>query len=209
MNRTVKWLITAAVCVLAATVPLTVYAYLQKDLERPNNFIIAEDKEKITEVFTSPEYMSMQDNFKKEVYVENNGNSDQFIRVYLDFSDSRVRDNATIVFKTDHEGKNWDDFLNDLSENTTGWVYIPESQDELLGGYFYYTEILKPKPENTETSDSPDWKTSPLIQEIKTNFGNDSNTDHITDFDIIVYSESVQTVEIDTNGTIYTDYKTA
>ena len=209
MNKTIKQFMIATICVLAATVPLTVYAYLQKDLEQPNNFIIDEGKEEVTEEFTSPEYMSMQNSFTKKVAVKNTGTSDQFVRVYLDFSDSRIRNKVKIIYNISQEGKSWDDFLNYLSDNLsnpTNWVYIPESEtgdDKILGGYFYYTKILK----SGETTNS-------LIEGIETNFKldgtkNDTNTDRFTDFDIIVYSESVQTVEIDTSGTVYTDYKTA
>ena len=208
MNQTVKQFMIATACISAIAVPLTAYAYLQKDLEQPNNFIIEEGKEEVTEEFISPEYMSMQNSFTKKVSVENTGTSDQFVRVYLDFSDSCVRDTAKIVCNTDKEEKSWDEFLTYLSDNSsnlTYWVYIPESEDKILGGYFYYTKILKPKPKTDETSASEEWKTSPLIQAIKTNFGSDSNVDNITDFDIIVYSESIQTVELDTSGTVYKD----
>ena len=116
------------------------------------------------------------------------------MRVYLDFSDSRVRDNATINYKvgnTDKQGT-WAQFLADFPNDSTqtDWKYVPDS-DATLGGYFYYTKILTPG----ETTPS-------LIEGVKTTF---PNTDSIRDFDIVVYSESVQTSEIDSAGTKYQD----
>ena len=137
----------------------------------------------------------------KKVYVENTGTSDQFVRVYLDFSDSRVRDNAMIVYQKENQTqtKSWDEFLRNLPENWTyvSYVSTDDTDYSTLGGYFYYTKVLK-----------PDETTTALIDSITTDFrtdDTDTNTDNIKDFDIIVYSESVQTVEIDTSGTVYTD----
>lgn len=50
-------------------------------------------------------------------------------------------------------------------------------------------------------------KTPNLIEKVKTDFTEDGteNIDNINDFDIVVYTESVQTTEIDQNGTQYTD----
>ncbi|MBR2283436.1 MAG: hypothetical protein IJ874_03310 [Ruminococcus sp.] len=90
--------------------------------------------------------------------------------------------------------KSWSDFLGDLPDN---WEYIPESDNgdgRLLGGYFYYTRVLK-KGEATPC----------LIEGIETDFGSGTNTDNITDFDMIVYSESVQTTETDESGKEYPD----
>ena len=201
MSKTIKQIIFAAVFVFAAAVPLTVYAYLQKTEEKKNEFTIGEDKEQVTEVFTEPSYISMQGTFEKKVYVENTGTSDQFVRVYLDFSDSRVRDNAMIVYQKENQTqtKSWDEFLRNLPENWTyvSYVSTDDTDYSTLGGYFYYTKVLK-----------PDETTTALIDSITTDFrtdDTDTNTDNIKDFDIIVYSESVQTVEIDTSGTVYTD----
>ncbi|MEE5993745.1 MAG: hypothetical protein V3G42_10955 [Oscillospiraceae bacterium] len=187
-----------AAVLIVAVVPLTVYAYLQSEPKQENQFRIGEDKQEVTEVFTPPEKMEMENAFQKKVMVENTGSSDQFVRVYLDFSDSRVKGKSTIITSKNRAGENWDTFLNNLPDN---WVYIPEnptdSQDKILGGYFYYTKILTPN--------EPDNITTTLIEGINTNFGNDGNTDNITDFDVIVYSESVQTVEINTSGTQYSN----
>ena len=63
-----------------------------------------------------------------------------------------------------------------------------------LNGYFYYTEPV-----------DPNRSTSELIRSVKTDYNgdnnNDSNIDKIKAYDIIVYSETVQTI-----GTDGTDY---
>lgn len=196
MKKRANLLIVVAALFFAAAVPLTVYAYLQKTEEKENQFTIGEDRVDVTENFTEPTYASMQDTFTKEVKVQNTGTSDQFVRLYLDFSDSRVREQAKIGYtKNDTKAeKSWTEFLEYLPDN---WTYIPENDavdGNLLGGYFYYTKVLEPNAE-----------TNALIEEVKTNFGSDSNTDNITDFNIIVYSESVQTVELNESGTVYAD----
>ena len=135
----------------------------------------------ISEVFEEPTYVQTQT--AKVVTVKNEGTADQFVRVYLDFSDSRIRDKSRILYsENQQEGVTWDAFLANLPE---GWAYVAETDSDgaLLGGYFYYTKALKPG----ET-------TPPLIQGVKT--AQETNTDNITDFDIVVYSESVQTTEI-------------
>lgn len=199
MKKTIKKL--AGVCTLAVAaiaIPLTVYAYLQSEPKQMNEFIIGEDKATVTEVFTEPSTMQISNAFEKQVMVENTGTSEQFVRVYLDFSDSRVRDKSTVIYKKNadekiNSEKNWSAFLNELPEN---WVYISDTatgEDKSLVGYFYYKKKLKPQE-----------KTTTLIEGINTVFGDGGSTDNITDFDIIVYSESVQTTEIN-SGKVYTD----
>ncbi len=191
----------AVAVVLAAATAIAVYAYLQNTVEQPNTFTIGEDKVSVTEAFTEPETMAMTSTVDKLVKVENTGSSEQFVRVYLDFSDSRIRDKSKLVFTDGNSSAeySWEDFLTHLP---TDWEYIPENTagDEILGGYFYYKKILSPGDETTA-----------LIERVKTTFASGDNTDHISDFDIVVYSESVQTTEIDPSGTKYTDsdWKTA
>ncbi len=201
MNKRKKTIIAVAVpVILAAVTAISVFAYLQNTVEQPNKFSIGKDKVEVTEVFTEPETMAMITESEKVVKVKNTGSSDQFVRVYLDFSDSRIRDKSTLVYSKDAGGqeqnleRDWNAFLSDLPDN---WVYVPETatgDDAVLRGYFYYTKILPPGEETTA-----------LIEKIKTEFSNDSNTDKINDFDIVVYSESVQTTEINAAGTEYTN----
>lgn len=191
MNKRLKiTLIAAASALVAAALVGVTYAYLQSTQEQPNTFRVGEDKVAVTEAFTEPTTMQINNEFEKQVAVQNTGTSDQFVRVYLDFSDSRVRDKSTLVSSKGEQS--WSDFLNNLPDN---WAYISET-DATLGGYFYYTKILKPNE-----------KTPNLIERVKTDFTVDGeeNNDNISDFDIVVYTESVQTTEIDADGTQYTD----
>lgn len=196
--------IIAGILAVIIAAAVTVYAYLQSTVEQPNVFTVGSDSLQVTEVFTEPETMRMTNQFEKKVMVQNTGTSEQFVRVYLDFSDSRIRDNSEIVYTKNgtSQEKTWSEFLSDLPEN---WVYVSDtdSDGDLLGGYFYYTKKLS-SGETTNT----------LIDGVKTDFSaetGDDNVDNINDFDIIVYTESVQTTEIDDSGTVYNDgdWKTA
>ena len=193
MNKRLKITLIAVLSLLvAATAVGVTYAYLQNTQEQPNTFKVKEDMVSVTETFTEPTTMQIRNEFEKKVAVQNTGTSDQFVRVYLDFSDSRIRDKSKLVSST--EEYSWNEFLTHLPDN---WEYVPET-DATLGGYFYYTKILKPNE-----------KTPNLIEKVKTDFTDTEdgteNIDNINDFDIVVYTESVQTTEIDQNGTQYTD----
>lgn len=198
MKKKTIIIVVAAALILAAATAITVYAYLQNTIQQPNTFTIGENEVSVTEAFTEPDVMRMNDTFDKVVYVQNTGTSDQFVRAYLDFSDSRVRDKAKIVYTKNgtQTEKSWSEFLSDLPDN---WEYVSETDTDgaELGGYFYYGKILKVG----ET-------TPPLMDGVKTDFTTsqgDTNVDNISDFDIVVYTESVQTTEINAAGTVYTD----
>lgn len=198
MKKRTLIIIVAAALVFAAATAITVYAYLQNTVQKSNEFKIGEDKAEVTEAFTEPPEMHMTDTFEKVVSVQNTGTSEEFVRVYLDFSDSRVRDKAKIVYTKNgvSQEADWSGFLNDLPDD---WHYVSETDTDgaLLGGYFYYGKIL----EAGET-------TPPLMNGVKTDFTSydgDTNADNISDFDIVVYSESVQTAEINSAGRVYTD----
>ena len=198
MKKRTLIIIVAAALVFAAATAITVYAYLQNTVQKSNEFTIGEDKAEVTEAFTKPPEMHMTDTFEKVVSVQNTGTSEEFVRVYLDFSDSRVREKAKIVYTKNgvSQEADWSGFLNDLPDD---WHYVSETDTDgaLLGGYFYYGKIL----EAGET-------TPPLMNGVKTDFTSydgDTNADNISDFDIVVYSESVQTTEINSAGRVYTD----
>ena len=197
MKRKTRIVRAGVLFVLALTaIAAVVYAYIQSKIEQPNPFQIGEGVAEITEAFPEPTLLQVnQNSFEKTVTVQNTGTSDQFVRVFLDFSDSRLRDKSKILYGSDQK-KRWSEFLDDHipksdSELPDGWAYVPQSDSDgaVLGGFFYYTEILAPGEE-----------TPPLILGIETDYG--SNPDQIKEFDVIVYSESVQTVEI-ASGTVY------
>ena len=87
MNKRLKITLIAVLSLLvAATAVGVTYAYLQNTQQQPNTFKVKEDKVSVTETFTEPTTMQIQNEFEKKVAVQNTGTSDQFVRVYLDFS---------------------------------------------------------------------------------------------------------------------------
>ncbi len=202
MDRKMKKVAAAILCVFALmSVTAAVYAYLQDAIERTNRIVIGEGKVKVDETFTTPPSLQMSNTFVKVVTVKNTGTSDQYVRTFLDFSDSSVRDRSKIIYTKTKNGTPkeaaWGAFLNDLPDD---WIYVGngDTDSAVLGGYFYYKKSL-----------APGESTPPLITGIKTDYetavppsGQTANVDKITDFDVFVYSESVQTVETKT-GTVY------
>ena len=75
----------------------------------------------------------------------------------------------------------WNKFLKSLDSN---WTYISaeDSEPEALQGWFYYKQAL---PENGVTT--------ALLKALQTNYNN--NYYDISDFQLIVYSETVQAVD--------------
>ncbi|MBR4425606.1 MAG: hypothetical protein IKS66_06645, partial [Oscillospiraceae bacterium] len=143
MNRNLRTLAAAAALVLVLSAgAAVVYAYLQHQTAQSNPFQIGTDKVAIQETFTPPPQMGMQNSVKKTVTVANIGTGKQYVRVFLDFSDSSARDRSQIVYTRDGAVRvtDWDTFRSAPPE---GWVYVSEA-DAVLGGYFYYTEILAP-----------------------------------------------------------------
>lgn len=203
MNR--KLSIASAAILLAlvlAAGAAGLYAYLQDKAERTNTFVVGTGTETVSEEFTPPEKLGMDNTFEKKVTVKNTGTSDQYVRVFLDFSDFSVRERSKIVYTKNETVKEagWSEYLSDLP---TGWVFVEETDPTdgaVLGGYFYYTSPLEPNA-----------SAAALMDGIKTKFGEGTDTDKITDFDVIVYSECVQTTETGT-GAEYTaegSWKTA
>ena len=81
------------------------------------------------------------------------------------------------------------------------WRYMPESTiNGKLGGYFYYTEVLNTNPsvpEGKPAYNKPN-VTERLFDSVVYSYSDDeheSNIDLISGFEMIVYSETVQTVE--------------
>ena len=197
MKKPIRTLTAAVILALVlAAASAVVYAYLMRSDGRENVLTVGEGKTVVSEAFTEPSYLLMRNegdqSFDKVVTVENTGTSDQYVRVYLDFSDSTLRDKARIIYERNGSvfTADWEGFLAALPED---WEYISEAADPELGGYFYYKGLL-----------APGEKTTALIQGVEMSYGDPTDTDPnlISDFDLIVYTESVQNVETGT-GQIY------
>lgn len=192
----------AAICIgvliLAASVGTTL-AYLGAKKYADNKIKVGTDIAEVSETFTEPSTQQQNNETTKEIKVKNTGSVPCFVRVYAEFSDSEI---ASIA-KVNNDDTNtfnytWDAYKTELAKTTNtlaaDWQYIPESgtgSDSVLGGYFYYTKVVP-----------VDNATSSLIKKVQVNYKTD-NIDEIRDYEMIVYTETVQTV--DTNGTEYSD----
>jgi hypothetical protein len=130
--------------------------------------------------------------FTKKVQVTNEDNTSAYIRVFMDFSDSDIKDKAKIMVKTsDGTDIYYDaDGFAEKSAAHPKWVYIPETEESdsdedsaLLGGYYYYTEPVAPG----ESTDS-------LMEGVRVTY---ENATQIRDFDILVVADSIQTYVFD------------
>ena len=195
-----KKLIIICACLLTAvllSVGVTL-AYLGTARKKENKVTVGKGDVTVTESnWVSPQTQHMENSTEKSVAVTNTGTVPCFVRVYMEFSDSEVAGKATVK-GADGNDYSWSDFKSALAGATntvsSKWKYVDSDTDNNLNGYFYYTEAV-----------APDGITAELIKAVNTDYnGNndtDSNTDRIRSYDIIVYSETVQTV--DTDGTDY------
>ncbi len=155
-------------------------AYLTYHTRVVNQILVGSNTITITEEFQPPQKQEVGDNcFKKKIQIQNTDQTDSFVRVFLNFSDSSIKDLARIS----PDGTSWYDaslYLSaDCSHLPENWVYISEADDTLLGGYFYYTIPLKKKE-----------MTVPLAERIMVTY---TEAPQIHDFDILVTADSIQT----------------
>ena len=208
MNRRKKVVLicsAAAAFVAAASFGITL-AYLGDTTGKDNTVIVGHGDEEISEEFNAPSEVSMRNNeVKKKFSITNTGTVPLFARLYAEFSDSTIADKAKV--KVDNKEYEWEDFKTKMAlppENRgtdnnilpKNWRYMPENPENgKLGGYFYYTKVLptsaKATPENPKVTER-------LFDSVVYSYGNnesESNIDLISGFEMIVYSETVQTVE--------------
>ncbi len=135
------------------------------DFDSKENWIgIGQNESQITEVFPEPAPIipDGENDYVKRVSVMNNSSVPCFIRVLVVYSDSGIGDAVQ---------------LQEL--NTTDWVYLPEDQNEKLGGYYYYKHIV-------QSGDI----TEPLFKGVK--ISADADLSYPLDsFEVIIYEESV------------------
>lgn len=197
-----KLIITSAAAVAAiASLALAgiSFSYL---ISAPNAVVneipIGYDEVNIVEEFSVPTEQKENDatTYKKRVTVKNTGNTPCYVRVFADFSSAAIRNISSFSFDggTNYysaELKMADNyFIKEVSSSKNsnkGWVFLPESSDSVIGGYYYYTKPL----DVGET-------TPPLFTNVKTNYNGTGLS--VEQYDIIVYAESVQTVTRDGNS---------
>lgn len=213
-NRS-KLLQIITLAALFAAVPCTKWtqAYLTdseqvQNVFSPNNVQI-EIYEKFTGGGVSPEEIDedaneetdyQQISYDKQVQITNEGDAECFVRVYLNFSNSDVREYSLLSYgdpNDDTDDTNYysfDEFCTAVSAH--GWEY---NEDD---GYFYYKDKLKPNG-TTETYDDNKNLTKDttkyLLYAVKTNYPYEVS---VSGYDIIVYAEAVQAIAED--GSEYT-----
>lgn len=195
-NKKIFIISTLVLAAIVLSVGITL-SYLSDSDPKENKFNVTKGNVTIQESFPKVETQTMEKEYDKKVQVKNDGATTTpcFVRVFVDFSDSRVRDKASIINDTTTYNT-WSEFLSAMDYSNQYWEYLPETDENgKLGGYFYYKKVVQPN-ETTE----------PLFTKVKVKYSDneeDSNIDKITDFDIIVYTETVQTTEL--NGNVYTN----
>ena len=209
MNKKKKIIFVCIAAAAAAAVSLSVgltIAYLGRTKEKVNTITVGHGDGEISETFTEPSVATMDNKNDKTVWVKNTGTVPVFARVYMNFSDSRVADKAKITYNNGTTAS-WSDFLTAMKTGVNGWKYIAENDvpdGTTLGGYFYYTKALEVGSSGSQTTN--------LIEKVEVDFrapnnDQDSNIDKIQPYELIVYSELVQTVEtgaVTSNGqTVY------
>ena len=217
-----------AVIALSLTVGITL-SYLGKTTNKKNTINVGYGDVEISEEFNEPSEMSMiNPDIRKEIYVQNKSTVPAFVRVYAEFSDSKIADQAKVKYTPKNGTQTeatWAEFKTALAENNTvsDWVYVAaDAQHPELEGYFYYTKALDAKTEEKDAqgsvvmeNGSPKYiiKSTPqLFDSVKIDYKkygaqssviDGSNTDRIVPVEMIVYSELVQTIE--TGSTIVTN----
>lgn len=177
-----KILISGMGCLLAACLSVgATSAYIASTSSTQNKFSVGKDEIQIIEKVDNASDLQQEMNYTKDVAIKNTGDVPCYIRVFLDFSDSKAKD----VSQVSADGVNyytWSDFLQNLPEK---WTYISLGNDKTVGGYFYYKDPV-----------SVGGTTTSLLKNVKTTFKENEEKP----YDIIVYAESVQTVSPDADG---------
>lgn len=230
MTKNKKKVLIGSAAVIVAALSLTVgitLSYLGKTTDKKNTIKVGYGDVEISENFDEPSEMSMiNQDIEKKIYVQNKSTVPAFVRVYAEFSDSKIADQAKVKYTPKNGTQTevtWAEFKTALAENNTvsDWVYVAaDAQHPELEGYFYYTKALDAKTERLDNEGSvvrddqnnivydiastPQLFDSVTIDYNKYDDGTavDSNIDRIVPVEMIVYSELVQTVE--TGSTIVT-----
>jgi|GEM_PF-2205081 len=207
MNRRKKVVLicsAAAAFVAAASFGITL-AYLGDTTGKDNTVIVGHGDEEISEEFNAPSEVSMSNEVKKKFSITNTGTVPLFARLYAEFSDSTIADKAKV--KVGDKEYKWADFKLKMAESPdqrgddrdilpVNWRYMRENPENgKLGGYFYYTKVL---PTSAKATDENPKVTERLFDSVVYSYSDndkESNIDLISGFEMIVYSETVQTVE--------------
>lgn len=157
-------------CLIGGTFAYWIYGQFVE-----NALTVGENSIQIMEEYDPPDQLEAGVNvFDKKVQVKNTGTVSCYVRVFAEFSDSEMKGRSE--FSAD--GVMYypaGTYAQNLPEH---WIYIEPSADPQLGGFYYYACELEPEQ-----------STSALFSRVKSTFG---SADQIRDYEIMVYSESVQ-----------------
>lgn len=174
MIKLKKMAISAMLCIAVVSAGTTA-AYFLHNRNTGSGLTIGQNSIEINEDFLPGKKMTAGDNvYQDNVSVKNTGNIPCYIRIYAEFSDSTVEARSSLsVNGSDFiSAKEYKDHLPD------GWTYISSDEDDVLGGYYYWTSPVEPGA-----------KTGELFKEVKTTF---ETADDVKNYEIILYGESVQ-----------------
>jgi len=224
MTKNKKRVLIASAAVVVAALSLSVgitLSYLGKTTDKKNTIKVGYGDVEISENFDEPSEMSMiNPDIEKKIYVQNKSTVPAFVRVYAEFSDSKIADQAKVKYKPEGGSTateyTWENFKKELAKTgnertiQSDWVYVASDTNDKLNGYFYYTKALGvPTTENDTTIYQATTKLFDSVTIDYKKYGaqssviDGSNTDRIVPVEMIVYSELVQTIE--TGSTIVTD----
>jgi hypothetical protein len=136
--------------------------------------------------------------YHKEVAAKNVGKADCYVRMAIEFSDSRTKETSYLS----NDGNVWWSVEEYKYHLPRGWVYVEDTT--LGGGYYYYKEIVHCEVKGGNGETMKEAETTPtLFKYVRTEFTPDDFANY---FDIHVYSEAIQTIsntgERYTNGDI-------
>jgi hypothetical protein len=192
-KKSTKIKLTAGILAVLCLTAGAAVAYRIHYTSKTNQITIAGNTISITEDYQPPvKQVEGENNFIKKVQVTNEDNTSAYIRVFMDFSDSDIKDKAKIKVETSNGTEIYyeaDQFAANFDAHPK-WVYIPETEESdsdedsaLLGGYYYYTEPVAPG----ESTDS-------LMEGVRVTY---EDATQIRDFDILVVADSIQTYVFD------------
>lgn len=119
-------LLICFICTLCA------YAYFIDEGKKNNDFSIGRNSIDIEEDYNPPSELHIDDNvFKKEVSIVNTGNVDCYVRVFADFSDSFVKENAFLSSEIENNPPS-------VVSNRGSWRYDENVEGVLV---YYYDSI--------------------------------------------------------------------
>lgn len=191
--------VTVCFAVLLA-IGIFVSAYFTDQGNKDNTVTVGHNTHEISEEYIPPKGQETGENtYIKKITIANTGNTECYIRVYVDFSDSDIRSRSELSNDDQHfysadRSLSGNTYVNNLSTAAPKWEFKPDDDsNKNLAGYYYY-KVPVAAGESTE----------PLFTYVRTK---NETVEQIQQYDIIVYSESYQTT--DSSGKKYDSYEDA